>query len=189
MERLQFKASPFVDLLFSQCIGATDPRAPLRFCDFLVVVLSICTWTKQEALQSCMTAHDRGNSGTLSEEEFIRMITSACPHWFMFSTTSATDAPFCWFVTALHETGGRFNGSFERALQSFNQFYGDDGIDHTALVVIEKHFPQLFEPLFQVQLSMQKNTFGCVGARSCCPALRAYAGIAWPLLAARRSGA
>jgi Ca2+-binding EF-hand superfamily protein len=132
-ETLDMARSPFTDRLFAMI--DLDANGSIDFDEFIRVVTTYCMFTKDEILRFCFECFDVDSSGTIDEKEFVEL---------------------CKTVNNANPT---FPGNFKKALEQFD--VNDDGlIDYSEFLEIEKRFPMVLFPAFQLQDRMQDKSLG-----------------------------
>eukprot|EP00924_Labyrinthula_sp_SR-Ha-C_P003240 snap_masked-scaffold_15-processed-gene-3.1-mRNA-1 protein AED:0.13 eAED:0.13 QI:0/0/0/0.33/1/1/3/0/248 len=112
-----------------------DDSGKIDYSEFVVALGSFCCYSKVEVLRFVFDIFDADGSGSLDEKEFKTM---------------------CLKINNGKPT---FAGSFKKALSAVDSS-GDGLIDFQEFVELNKRFPMLAFPAFNLQDEFQKSTLG-----------------------------
>jgi len=133
MELIRFERSPFTDALLS--LVDPDGTGVMNLQQFFQMIATYCMYSQEDILRFAFTTFDKDSSGTIDEEEFMDL---------------------CKTINNANPT---FPANFKRALEEFDR--NDDGlIDYDEFKLINRRYPMVLYPAFQIQANMQRNVMG-----------------------------
>jgi len=133
MDLIQQNRSPFTDALMS----LIDPEGTgiVSFQGFFQIVATYCMYSQEDILRFAFTTFDKDSSGTIDEDEFMDLCKT------------------------INNANPMFPANFKRALQEFDR--NDDGlIDYDEFKQINRRYPMVLFPAFQIQDAMQRHVLG-----------------------------
>lgn len=133
MTLIEHPRSPYSDALMS----LVDPEGQgiLTLQNFFQIIATYCMYSEEDILRFAFTTFDKDSSGTIDEEEFMDLCNT------------------------INNASPAFPGNFKDALQQFDR--NDDGlIDYDEFKMINRRFPLVLYPAFQIQNQMQRHVLG-----------------------------
>eukprot|EP01041_Mallomonas_annulata_P011403 gene11403-23856_t len=133
LDSINMPASPMTKALFDMI--DIDQSSTMEFEEYVRILATYCMYTKDEILKFCFNTFDLDGSGTISEKEFVEL----CVH--------------------VNNGAPTFPGNYHRALEEFD-VNKDGTIDYSEFCEMERRYPMILFPAFQLQDAMQQQSLG-----------------------------